>query len=244
MKKLILSLLACATVVAAQAQKNTAGSILVYGDLGIASHKDSATNATHTLDFNINPGVGYQFNKNWTVGIYGGYNSSSVKPDNIPRTNFTMTSVGVFARYNCQFSEIFSMNGQLNAGYITGNVKFDGNEITGSRYNGFEINYMPSIRVDVHSGFALNFGFGGLGFSTKSYQDQPSNTDNSIQDFHFTFGQQLNIGVSKNFGGHHAMGHGHHKGHHQMMDDTRRMDTSDDEGDDTPKKKTRKDDDE
>ena len=231
MKKLFLSLLACATVAVAQAQP---GSILAFGNVGIATHKDSLKKPTHYIDFNINPGVGYQFNKNWTAGIYFGYNSSSFKPDGGKRTNTSNTSIGMFGRYTCPISPIFAFFAQAQVGYVTGNTKFDGNEITGTRYRGVQADVAPAIAVYIKKGFALNFGFGGMGFRSTKLDDQPSATDYASQDFYFTFGQQFNIGVSKNFGGRH---HHARKGRHGMMDDTRRMDSSDDNEDDAPKKK-------
>lgn len=235
MKKLLLSLLACGSIAAANAQ---AGSILAFGDLGIHATKDSAKNPTKTLGFNINPGVGYQFNKNWTAGIYVGYEVESSKPDNGKRSSYNIFRGGLFGRYTCQISEIFNVFGQVQAGYYGGKARFDGESINNSGTSGFEATLFPAVAVNIKNGFALNFGFGGLGFKTAKHEG----SDYSYSQLDFNFGQQFNIGISKNFGGrHHAK-----KGRHGMMDDTRRVDASDDE-DDAPKSKkkaTRDDDDE
>lgn len=233
MKKLLLSLLACGSIAAANAQ---AGSILVFGDLGIHATKDSTKNPTKTLDFNITPGIGYQFNNNWTAGIYLGFESSSSKPDNGKRSSYNTISGGLFGRYTCRLSDIFFVYGQAQVGYYGGKARFDGETIDKSGTSGFQASLVPAIGVNVHNGFALNFGFGGLGFMTAKHDG----ADYSYSELDFNFGQQFHFGVSKNFGCRKAK-----KGNHGMMDDTRRVDTDDE--DDAPKSKkkaTRDDDDE
>lgn len=231
MKKLMLTLLAAGTVAtAAHAQP---GSILVYGNAGISLAKDSAENSSANITFS--PGVGYQFNNNWTVGLELGVRTQSSKPDNGERYTRNNFNVGPFVRYTCPLNNIFSVFGQAGTGFRFGSDRFDGETVEGSKHAGFYLNFFPAVGVNVHKGFALNFGFGGLGFSTDKYED----ADNTASNFDISFGQQVNIGISKNFGGHHARRH-----HHEPGDDMRRIDTKDDEDDMPRKKKARSNDDE
>lgn len=233
MKKLLLSLLACGTIAAANAQ---AGSILVFGNAGISATKEAAAKPDKDLNFNITPGVGYQFNKNWTVGLYGNYATTSTLPDGGDRYGSREYGVGVFGRYSCPISPIFTVYGQLNAGYLSGHDFVAGKKTEGTEYHGFEVGFAPAVQVFVTKGFALNFAFGGVDFTSQKLKD----ADYSSSSLGLTFGQQFNIGISKNFGGHHTA----KKGHHEMMDETRHIDTNDDEDDAPKKKKAAKDDDE
>jgi hypothetical protein len=70
--------------------------------------------------------------------------------------------------------------------------------INDTRFNGFAASFAPAIQVHVHNGWALNFNIGGLDYKTTT-TERANNSDNS---FGVSFGQQMNWGVSKNFGGH------------------------------------------
>ena len=63
MKKLILALIAAGSMATANAQSQ---SILLYGDLGLQTVR--MQNLDKTTNWNASPGIGYQFNHNWTVG--------------------------------------------------------------------------------------------------------------------------------------------------------------------------------
>jgi len=187
------------------------------------------------MSWNFDPGVGYQFNEHWTLGLVGGYGTdSSFKADGGKRLSYKHYSIGVFGRYTQPLGKIFSLYGQLEARYQNMHASFDGEKVDGSDVNGFMIGFTPAVAINVCHGFALNFGFGGLGFSSM----KADGADNSSTNFGLTFGHQMNIGISKNFGGHKM------HGHHEPMDETRHMDTTDDEDATPKKKKARKDDDE
>lgn len=200
MKKLFLSLLACGTIAtAANAQK---GSWLLYGQIGVhASSYDGVHSASsNAISWNVSPGVGYQFDNNWTLGLYASYLNQGAKPVGIGaawiRTNDW--EAGIFARYTNNLNKIFSYYTQFNAGFGHGNTTLDGKVITNSRYNGFALGITPAISANVHKGLALNFSIGGLGYSNYGYE----NVAGTNGHFNFTFGNQVNIGIQKNFGGH------------------------------------------
>jgi len=219
MKKFILALLAAGSAMCANAQS---GSWLLYGNVNFDLYhlKDGVP---ETKQFgSVMPGLGYQFNDNWTVGLSGGYALLSIKDTTgvtDKRWNTSEFRVGPFVRYTKNISPLFSFYTQLDLGYLGGKMTFDNDELPGSKFSGFYAGLTPAVMVHVHNGFALNFGFGGLGFTSRKFDG----ADNASSDFGLTFGQQINVGVSKNFGGHKA------HAHREPMDETRKLNTKDDE---------------
>jgi hypothetical protein len=195
MKKLILALLAVATVSVANAQE---GSWLLYGNGGFnLSTLSAGGTSVSTTSFNINPGVGYQLSKHSTLGVQGGYGSTTY-PGLTSDSTVSGYSAGVFYRYTHNFDKTFFMFAHANASYL-------GQDFGGGNVSGFGVNIVPAIGVNVYNGWALNFGFGGIDFTSFS-QSGLTQTDLSI-----TVGQQFNFGISKNFGcckkgGHHDSG--------------------------------------
>jgi hypothetical protein len=231
MKKLILALLAVGSVAFANAQSN---SVLLYGNVGMSNYSDSMN--TNMFSWNINPGIGYQFDQHWTLGLSLGYAQNSNRPDGGTRTNTNDYNVGAFGRYTHNISGIFYCYGQLDMGYWGGNQT--GNFPTDRIYNGFYAKFNPAVGAHIKNGWSLNFSVGGLGFMTRKYNE----TANSSNSFGITFGQQVNIGLSKNFQCHHRV-----CSDHSMGEDNHKMKADADDDDDAPKKKAkkmRKDDDE
>ncbi len=219
-------MLAIATVGAANAQKNT---ILVLGNVGINTDNTdygskASTLSRNSTSWNVNPGVGYQFSNHFTLGLQGGYmaNKTSTKDKwtPAPPSSFTTDTkwrewqVGVFGRYTMPLGGIFSMWTQLDLSYVSGKETYDSVGVLPSgaprafeksdEYNGFQAMLVPALAINVYHGLALNFGIGGIGYRTISYDKAPT-TQNG---FMFTFGQQVNVGISKNFGCRKHHGHG------------------------------------
>lgn len=240
MKKLILALLAVAAVGTANAQKNT---FLVYGNAGVNWGKTdmgAATGTAEATNWNITPGVGYQFNNHLTVGLQGGYASAksindvkAVAPAGTKTTSVNREyQIGAFFRYTQPLTGIFVMWTQLDLGYLSGKQTNDvvttaANGVAtaaptaSDMYNGFAASLTPAIGINVHKGWALNFGIGGLGFRTTTWDKAPVTTNN----FMVTFGQQFNVGVSRNIG---CCTH-KHRGHKEPGMDHRKMKKSDDD---------------
>ncbi len=205
MKKLILSLFVMGS--AAAAANAQANSVLVYGNIGYHSTKDA--DDTKTRSFNINPGVGYQFDRNWTVGLTGSFGTDRTKL-NVPNSewHFNNTySAGVFLRHTMPLGKIFFMYNQLEASYIGSTVVITNTSNSSLTANGFRASLTPAVGINVWDGFALNFSFGGIDYTTLKTSGAPSS-----QAFNFTWGTQVNVGVSRNiFCGAHKH-HGHHHG--------------------------------
>jgi len=229
MKKLFLTLLAAGSMAAVNAQS---GSILVYGNLGFNSGQDASK--TKTSGFNINPGVGYQLDKMWTVGLAGGYTSNTTTPNGGSKDVTSSMQIGAFLRHTHHISDIFSVYAQLDLAYMSGNEKVGSTDVPGAKWTGFGAMITPAVSVNVGKCWALNFSFGGLGYMSQNYSGTPSSTTSS---FSFTFGQTANIGISKNFS---CGGHKMHHAHQEPGADTRKMNTKDDDDDDAPKSKKAK----
>lgn len=185
MKRILLSLI----TVAALSEYSSAqeGTILVYGNVGYNSTKLAGDDATNSFSFN--PGVGYQFDNNWTVGANLGLSSISQSGD-----KFTSLSAGPFVRYAESLSNTFAMYMQLQGGIVSG--KFENEGQPDLKYNGFNAGLFPAVFINVNKSFGLNFSFGGLSYESQKFDG--ANSSSSILDFNF--GQTVNIGISKNFG--------------------------------------------
>jgi opacity protein-like surface antigen len=193
MKKTFLSLLLLAGISTASIAQE--GSVLVYGNAGFSSNKDAGNSKTTTYSFS--PGVGYQFSENWTAGIGLGLNGSKTDVSNTGDVfKSSQFNVGPFVRYTQKLSDIFSLFGQANFNYLSS--KFEPVNQPTRKTNGFNVGIIPAVQMNVKNGFALNFGFGGIEFGSQKVDAPGANSSNS---FNFTFGQQVNFGISKNFGG-------------------------------------------
>lgn len=213
MKKLFLALLSVATITAANAQKN---SVLVYGTAAF-EHRDQDVGNNVDMEWrswHVMPGIGYQFHKNMTVGVQGGYMQGDVETEfnYLPNARLSLVSdysewnAGAFYRYTHYFNQLFAIWGQVNLGYISGDATRDTiNSLlaqpvvtVGDEYNGFQANFTPSFAINVHNGWALNFGFGGINYRTITWESGV-NFPSSERNINVTFGQQFNVGISKNF---------------------------------------------
>jgi len=191
MKRVLVAALALVSLTqAAKAQK---GSVLLYGNLNVNSTKDA--NDSKSSEFSVMPGIGYQFNDNWTAGVNLGVNGSKDEISNSGNYNKTSGfAAGPFIRYTKTLGSIFSIYGQGNFNYTS--TKYKPYIGTNSTLNGFNVNIAPAVGVNVINGFALNFGFGGIGYATSKLDASGAKSSNT---FSLSFGQQVNVGISKNF---------------------------------------------
>jgi len=252
MKKLILAMFAVSSLAVANAQTNT---VLLYGDLGFGrtnSDQGTGTGSNSTTMWNFNPGIGYQFTHHITLGLQGGYNSIKTDGPNGPlpmnptflqNRPFSSTwGVGAFLRCTHQLNQWFYIYGQFNVGYMGASVDrtdINAGATTTLTQSGFQSMIYPALGVNVYKGLSLNFSMGGLGYSTLSGSNGTGGTQ-YMDNFGFTFGRQMNIGLSKNFS---CCCCHHHCEKASDGDDinveVRRVKSDDDE-DDAPKVKVKK----
>lgn len=188
MKKIVITTLVLAGMaIGAKAQK---GTLLVYGNAGLSTTKNAADQKTTTLG--IHPGVGYQFSDHWTAGVYFDYDHYK----NADASKSNSYGVGPFVRYAEPLGGIFSVYGQLQAGYAHSKNEVNVGGVTSkTTANGFETKFFPAIFINVKNNFGLNFDFGGIAFNTSKVKGASS----SSNSFDVNFGKTINIGISKNF---------------------------------------------
>jgi hypothetical protein len=235
MKKLILAIIAVGAISSAQAQAQKAGSWLLYGNAGFFSQKTTDNTGipgstdveNKTNSWNLAPGLGYQFNDNWTVGlelrIAGGKNEPSS-----PSAATTKTSefaVGPFLRYTWPISNTFFIYDQLNVSYSSKKIKMEfpsGTSTEEDALKGFSVAMMPAIGINVTRCIALNFGIGGITYNNiKTDAEGPG--ESKVSTFNINFGSGVTFGVSAYFGGHHK------RATMEPGIEHRHMDSSDDE---------------
>jgi len=227
MKKLILALLAAGTVASATAQEPH--SVLLYGDASFSTTRNSDLSKTTVWD--ATPGVGYQFNHNWTLGLKISWGQNATKDSTGLKTTVNNYIVGPFARYSHYIlkSETFFWYAQADFDYQGGYTTSGGNAAT-DKNNGVYIGVYPAIGVNVGRGVALNFSIGGISYSTLKVT---SNTY-STNTFDLSFGHVGVVGLSKNFNCGHKM-HAHHEPGDEVH--RRKADVMEDEDDAAPKPK-------
>lgn len=202
MKKIVLSIFALCLIVSAHAQQ---GSILLYGNVAFSSSKDAAENKT--IIWQANPGIGYQFNENWTVGIniYWSQHSTSDAPGSSDMTTQNNGRFGAFARYKKNFGNTpFYYYGQAGLGIQQGYTT-DADQPGALKHNGIYFEAYPAIGMWVGRNWGINLSFGGIGYMTDKYTtDASGNTisnQNTSSSMSIDFGQTIHIGASVNLGG-------------------------------------------
>jgi hypothetical protein len=227
MKKLILALLAAGTIATANAQEPH--SILLYGDATFNTTRN--TDLSKNTNWDATPMIGYQFNHNWTVGLKISWGQNATKDSTGVKTTENLYSVGPFARYSHYIgkSETFFWFGQADFDYQGGYTTSGGNAAT-DKHNGIGVDVFPALGINVGRGVCLNFQVGGIGYST----DKNADLVNSSNNFYFTFGHQVDFGISKNFNCGHKM-HSHHEPGDEIH--RRKADKMEDEDDAAPKPK-------
>lgn len=239
MKKLILAILAVGSVATVQAQKP--GSILLYGNIGLHSdrvtHDDglpgSADITLRSTSLNFAPGVGYQFNKYFTVGLNFGIGYNKQTNDDLTNPIKEMRSrdfqIGAFFRHTQSLNKTFFLFHQVNLSYLNGNdvLQARGSGIEAKNvYNGFGLNWFPAVGINFTRCMALNFSFGGLGFGHRIWDIDNTPATRTESNFNVTFGRQFNVGISANLGGSYAKKKQHREPRHQHH-----IDMNDDAGD-------------
>ena len=184
-----------------------------------------------TTNWDASPGVGYQFNHNWTLGLAISWGQHATKDSSGIKNTDNMYKVGPFCRYSHYIgkSETFFWFGQLDFDYQGGYHTNEGAPAS-NKHNGVYVGVWPALGINVGRGLCLNFAVGGLSYSTDKVQDATYSTNT----FDFSFGHQMNVGISKNFNCGHKM-HSHHEPGDEVH--RRKADHSEDEDDAAPKPK-------
>ncbi len=168
------------------------GSVLVAGSLALSSNNDN-NSLNKTSNFAFNPTIGYQLNDSWTTGLVasiGSYKSETGTTTNLKSNQFV---VGPFIRYTKSLSTTFSVYGQLQGLFGSSKRTFPTSE---SKTSLTSIQLIPAVFINLKNNFGLNFGFGGINYSSSTL-DAPG--AKSMTGFSIDFGSSFNFGISKNF---------------------------------------------
>ena len=199
MKKIFLALLAVSSIATANAQK---GSILLYGNLSFNTSTDVVK--TKTTNWAAMPGIGYQFDNNWTAGLNLGFGEQGTQANgSSDKQTINTYNFGVFARYSHNMGNIFYCYGQVDVSYTGGYTTF-GSAPSFNKHTGLMADFVPALGMHLGKGWGMNFSVGGISYVTDKSADAGATASNNLS---ITFGQQMNIGISKNFGGKGAAAH-------------------------------------
>ena len=193
MKKFILAILAVGSFATAQAQE---GTILLYGNVSYAANKQ--TDAVKNNNWAVNPGVGYAFTDNITAGLQGSFMRQSL--GNVGTSNKTLITdwtAGAFFRYTKNFNPTFYYFGQFDASFAGGTNELQ-NTPPSANYNGVVLHAYPALGINIGHMLSLNFAFGGIQYSNVSWTNNAEGIK-SENKLAITFGQQVQIGISKSF---------------------------------------------
>jgi len=196
MKKIILGLLLVCGFASANAQK---GTWLLFGNLGFNNTKSEFD--TKTIDWTVNPGIGYQVTNNWAVGLnlYWNQHSTSDVPGGSAMTTVNSGKFGVFARYTENIGKgPFFYYGHIDALYTEGYTT-DSSAPAFNKHNGITIAAYPAIGMWVGRCWGINMSFGGISYVTDKQTTDASATTipspKTASTLDINFGHQVNVGV-------------------------------------------------
>lgn len=211
MKKSLLLLAAAATFGTAQAQKM--GDVFIYGGISYNSQKTNISGVKTGLDrtLQLNPGIGYQFDKNWGAGVQLEYAIQKTGATSATEeTNYSIAP-GIFVRYTQPLSPMFFVYGQFNASYLHVNLSTN-TPVTNTIANGFSVGISPAAGINLSRCVSLIGTFGRVGYQ---YVSGDGDVDN--QNLEATIGNQFGLTVQWNFGK-------AKRGRREPMSETRNMD--------------------
>jgi len=201
MKKIVLSVAALFAFAMTNAQETTSetvgfakGDMFLSGSLGFSSDKDGELKSN---SFTVAPRAGYFVSDNIAIGLELGFSGSTFEEfdgfDFYDRKVNTF-GIGAFGRYYFSPEGNFSFFGQLGAGYVSSQVKFEGfdNGFGGDttfeqpKVSGFTVALAPGLSYFVSESFALEATFGVLGYTSVEVENSPDSSDS------FELGLDLN----------------------------------------------------
>ncbi|WP_228437929.1 outer membrane beta-barrel protein [Chryseobacterium shigense] len=193
MKKILISAAVTAFGMVS-AQKNT---LLLGGNIGYNSDNTSISGEkSKTESFSFTPTVGYQLSDHWTVGINSSITSGK-RPADFGTLKENGFAIGPFVRYAMPLSQTFAVYGDLGAGYQNMRNTYTVASVSSERkLNGFYTSFTPALFINFKNGFGLNFNIGGIRYAYL----KEDGADFKNNKFSLSFGKEVGVGISKNFG--------------------------------------------
>jgi len=150
------------------------GSVLYYGNLNLQKYSGAAD----VYDITMVHGLGYQFNNRMSAGAevtFSGYKIANQKTK--------VFRLGPFYRYSIPLSNMFSIYGQIGAGWVKRKASIND--------TGYYINLFPAIYMKVYKGLGINFSMGEFNYSVLG----------GLKEIRVKYGDIPTLGLSLNIGG-------------------------------------------
>jgi len=196
MKKLLLSLVAVASLAYGANAQTEKGKIILGGNVGFNSTKIE-TAAKSDFSFSVVPSIGYFVSDNLAIGTGVGYNYDKQVSANILNQAFV---VAPFGRYYVGLSDQFKFFGQLSVPMAFGNNKI----VNDNGDTGAKVATTTSIGVNIAPGFAffptkrigIEVSVNGLGYSNLNVKNELTGGEVSANSFGLeanTFAPKLGV---------------------------------------------------
>jgi len=176
MKKVILSLIFCNTIILSYSQNKqegySKGATILQG--GIQFEQTTTGNVSET-NFGFSPKAGYFINDNIVVGINFEFNQAKTV-DSITTSNKDVMKFGAFSRYYFTPSNKFSLFTHLGLNYNSMNDRM-------AKYteSGFDAALSPGISYFLSNHFILEATIGKLGFATSKPNVENAKSTNNVE---------------------------------------------------------------
>ncbi len=168
MRKIILSVIALLSINFTNAQSKiegfSKGSIYASGSFGINYTSDKKVPTT-SMDNNFSPSLGYFVTSNLAIGTkvnFGWLTTPGNDGGALYEVKSIKRGIGVFGRYYFTPANRFSLITNLGVDYNSTKPNKD----SALKINEFSINVTPGINYFISNHFALEAGFGRLGYSS------------------------------------------------------------------------------
>lgn len=181
MKKIVLTLMVILMTISASAQ------VYVGGSLGFGSGKGSLNDGDNDIkstSFKILPEIGYELDKNWSIGTVIGYEYSK-----LDETKINTFTVAPYARYSFFKSDLVRLFVDGGFGFSTAKIKDSDDAL-----NTWNVGLKPGLAIKLSDNFCLVAKYGFFGYDCSKYGDVKAHnfglnfdTDELNFGFHYIF---------------------------------------------------------
>lgn len=184
MKKLLLSALAICAFTFGNAQEDkkestggyAKGDVFISGSFGI----NTANNVGGVADnketgFVIAPRAGFFVSDNIAVGAKIGFQSDKAESGNVDTQDMQWLRAGAFGRYYFMPANQFSVFGEFGFDYVSQDNKL---AAANGKSNGVDVNLGVGVSYFISNSFALEAGWGALGYSTLKNEADGAESEN------------------------------------------------------------------
>ena len=190
MKKLVLSLIAVTALAFSTQAQTEKGNYIIGGNVELNSGKNDGAPKSN-INFSIVPSVGYFVTDNLAIGTGVGYQFNkyySIQPANtFSSTKQQAFVVSPFARYYKGINEQFKFFGQLSVPMSFGNTKVgdvDGNNyVKVSKDNNVGVALSPGFAFFPSKKFGIEFSVNGISYNDYSRKDGNDNDNGGSKNF-------------------------------------------------------------